>query len=130
MKNLLTLTQQENKVYNLLLEGYNQKEIAKVLMCSEFTVATHKQNIYEKKFVNSIQQLLADEIKRLKQEMSNMQKNEITAGAYSEVQNIIKSLTINEKFFEQKLKNHKKKERDKQLECLKNNYRKMLEYIF
>ena len=62
--------------------------------------------------------------------MYELKKDEVTAGAYSEIQNMIKLLTINETFFEQKLKNHKKAKNNKQLQCVKNSYKRILKYIF
>lgn len=61
----LFLTPRETEIYNLMLEGLNVKEIARKLYLANCTVATHKLAIYQKKGVNSIQQLLAQRIDEL-----------------------------------------------------------------
>jgi DNA-binding CsgD family transcriptional regulator len=49
----LNLTQRENDVLKLLVQGHSQKRIAQYLMISHHTVADHCKSIYQKMGVNS-----------------------------------------------------------------------------
>lgn len=69
----LFLTPRETEIYNLMLEGLNVKEIARKLYLANCTVATHRLAIYQKKGVNSIQQLLAKRINELENTVRELQ---------------------------------------------------------
>lgn len=60
------LTPREQQIYALLCEGIAPVDIAERLMISKRTVDFHTQNLYDKCQVSNCQQLLANEIKRLK----------------------------------------------------------------
>ena len=74
------LSPRECEIYRLLLQGLGQKEIALKLNIAICTVNTHLQAIYQKKFVNSQKELMAQRIKELEdvlQEIFNLAgKNE------------------------------------------------------
>jgi DNA-binding CsgD family transcriptional regulator len=53
------LTEREQELLNLLLEGVSPKEIAHKLDISVHTVAFHRNNLYRKLGINSLQELLA-----------------------------------------------------------------------
>lgn len=59
------MTPRENEVYNLIIEGFSVKDIAKKLNISVYTVITFKNAILAKNNVNSIVELLAKKIKEL-----------------------------------------------------------------
>lgn len=59
------LSPREIEVYNLLLEGKGQKEIAQELKIAVSTANTHLQIIYQKKFANGQKELMARRIKEL-----------------------------------------------------------------
>ena len=52
------LTKREKSVFELLMEGYNNKEIAKELEIGIRTVETHRHNILKKLNVTSLQKLI------------------------------------------------------------------------
>ena len=52
------LTQREKDVINELVKGKTQKEIAKKLNLSEYTIKTHRQNIYRKLKISNIVELI------------------------------------------------------------------------
>ena len=53
-----TLTNQENKIVNLICEGMSNKEIASTLFISSNTVKTHIRNLYSKLEITNRQQLI------------------------------------------------------------------------
>jgi DNA-binding CsgD family transcriptional regulator len=53
------LTSQEQKVFNLLVEGISPKDIAYKLNISNRTLDFHRNNIYKKLDIHSVQELLA-----------------------------------------------------------------------
>ena len=59
------LTNMEEKVYSLLSQGLSVKETADKLFIGVSTVRTHKNSIFKKKEIHSIQELLAERIKEL-----------------------------------------------------------------
>lgn len=71
MKNIFDLTKRETEIKNLIIEGYNKHKIGKILNISIFTVECHTRNILDKEQVHSKVELLAKEIKRLKNEINN-----------------------------------------------------------
>lgn len=66
---LCKLTNTEEKVYSLLSQGLNDKEIADKLFIGVSTVRTHKKNIFKKTGIHSLQELLAERIKELEIEV-------------------------------------------------------------
>lgn len=70
---LFTLTKRETEVYNLLLKGLNITEIAQQMRLSYTTVHTYRTLIYQKKGVNTIQQLLAQRIQELQDTIQELQ---------------------------------------------------------
>lgn len=52
------LTNQENKIANLICEGLSNKEIASTLFISSSTVKTHIRNLYSKLEISNRQQLI------------------------------------------------------------------------
>lgn len=59
------MTPREHEIYNLIIEGFSVKDIAKKLNISLATVRTHKNAILAKNNVNSVLELLAKKIKEL-----------------------------------------------------------------
>lgn len=59
------MTPRENEVYNLIIEGFSVKDIAKKLNISVYTVITFKNAILAKNNVNSVIELLAQKIKEM-----------------------------------------------------------------
>ena len=57
------ITKREEEIINLLMDGFSYKEIAKILYISNTTLKSHLTNIFRKKQVNSLQQLLVKEYK-------------------------------------------------------------------
>jgi len=53
-----TMTERENKIIELLCSGYNYKDVAKIECISLSTVKTHIYNIFQKKGVSSLQELI------------------------------------------------------------------------
>jgi RNA polymerase sigma factor (sigma-70 family) len=56
---LETLSPREREVFNLLLEGLSQKDIAQKLNISHSTLDFHRTNLYKKLGVHSIKELFA-----------------------------------------------------------------------
>ena len=52
------ITEKENRIIELLCTGYNYKEIADMEFVSLATIKTHIHNIFQKKGVNSLQELI------------------------------------------------------------------------
>ena len=67
----LTLLPSEKRVYTLLLKGFAPKRIAELLCIEHSTVVTHRQRIFQKKFVTTTQELLAQRIKELEIELES-----------------------------------------------------------
>ena len=59
------LTNREQEVLECLMDGLDYKGTAKELCITLATLNTHKDNIFQKKGVNTLQQLLVNEYKRL-----------------------------------------------------------------
>lgn len=59
------MTQREKEVFQLLLKGKSNKEIARELEISEFTARDHVSSIFRKKGVNKRTELLASVMGRL-----------------------------------------------------------------
>ncbi len=53
------LTQRERDIINLISHGHSSKKIAEILCISNYTVETHKKNIFRKLKFNSATELLA-----------------------------------------------------------------------
>lgn len=66
------LSPREIEVYNLLLQGKRKREIADILVISPCTVKSHMDFIYQKKFVNSIGELMALRIKELEEKINEL----------------------------------------------------------
>jgi len=62
------LTQKEKEVLELLKRGFSYEECARELVLSQTTVKTHINNLFQKKQVNSHQQLLINEFNPQKTE--------------------------------------------------------------
>lgn len=77
------LTKREQEVLDCLMDGLDYKATAKKLCIVPTTLYTHRNNIFQKKDVNSLQQLLVKEYKK-KLDSSNLQKqfDEIRKQAY------------------------------------------------
>ncbi len=61
--NIIELTPQENKIYNLIKDGDSNKEIASKLHVSVSTIKTHINNIYKKMGISSRKELLNNPLK-------------------------------------------------------------------
>ena len=61
MKDNFDLTKTEKTVYELLLQGYNTKEISEKLFITLHTSKVHRNNILKKTKAKSIHKLLAKE---------------------------------------------------------------------
>lgn len=68
------LSKREKEVYDLFITGASTRDVAKCLSLSRKTVQTHRNNIFNKKCVNSIQELLSNEIKALKEENQQLKR--------------------------------------------------------
>lgn len=79
------LTQREHEVWQLLAQGYSDKEICERLVLAHSTVTTHKNKIYEKLSISGptvriqaviiyFEQLLSQETKHLRDLMGSVQK--------------------------------------------------------
>lgn len=66
------LSPREIEIYNLLLQGKRRKEIAALLFIAPCTVKTHMDFIYQKKFVNSQEELMALRIKELEEKINEL----------------------------------------------------------
>lgn len=58
MKEILLLTNKEKEVYNILMEGYTMKEVAKKLNVKFSTINFHTKSIYKKLNVHSQKELI------------------------------------------------------------------------
>lgn len=58
------ITKREEEIINLLMDGFSYKDIAQKLYISITTLKSHLTNIFIKKQVNSLQQLLVKEYKK------------------------------------------------------------------
>lgn len=67
------ITKREEEITNLLMDGFSYKDVSQNLYISITTLKSHIRNIFQKKQVNSLQQLLVKEYKR-KIEFLNRQK--------------------------------------------------------
>lgn len=67
------ITKREEEIINLLMDGFSYKDIAQRLYISITTLKSHITNIFKKKQVNSLQQLLVKEYKK-KPEFLNKQE--------------------------------------------------------
>ena len=59
------LTRREQEVLDCLMDGLDYKETAKKLSITITTLYSHRNNIFQKKDVNSLQQLIVKEYKAL-----------------------------------------------------------------
>ena len=66
------MTGREQKVLTLVIEGKTNKEIAKIIGASDFTVREHVSSILHKIGVRSRVELLAAEIKKLESQKKNL----------------------------------------------------------
>lgn len=66
---LSCLSASEREVYDLAIEGYSLKEIAQKRNVAKCTVQTQLNSIYQKLVISSRIELMALEIKRLKNEL-------------------------------------------------------------
>ena len=64
------LTKTEKIVYELLLQGYNTKEISEKLFISLPTSKVHRNNILKKTKTKSIHKLLANELTTMEKELT------------------------------------------------------------
>lgn len=74
------LSPREVEIYNLLLQGKQEKEIASLLIVAPCTVRTHMSVIYQKKFVNSQEELMALRIKELEERINELTRTTNRAG--------------------------------------------------
>lgn len=54
------LTPRQREVYRLLLQGYSDVKISKLLIITEWTAKAHRHNIYTKLAISSIHDLIHD----------------------------------------------------------------------
>lgn len=59
------LTPRESEIYNFILKGYKDKDIASELCITEATVKKHKEHIIDKKMVDNKIGLLVQRIEEL-----------------------------------------------------------------
>ena len=64
------LTKTEKTVYELLLQGYNTKEISEKLFIALHTSKVHRNNILKKTKAKSIHKLLAKELTTMEKELA------------------------------------------------------------
>ncbi len=55
----IRLTSRENEVRNLAAQGLKSKQIAAMLLISEYTVSNHRKSILKKKGIKSMKELSA-----------------------------------------------------------------------
>lgn len=65
----IALTPKEEEIYILMLNGLKPQEIADRLVLARCTVATHIAHIFQKKGVYSTQELLAEKIRELEEQI-------------------------------------------------------------
>lgn len=70
----IKLTPKEDEVYKLLLKGFGMYDIAIELDKSPSTIQTQMNNIYNKRYCNSKQGLLAQRIEELESEVSKLKQ--------------------------------------------------------
>ena len=70
MKDNFDLTKTEKIVYELLLQGYNTKEISEKLFITLHTSKVHRNNILKKTKAKSIHKLLAKELTTMEKELT------------------------------------------------------------
>lgn len=76
------LTTREQGIYELLLKGFNKKQISKIIYLAPSTINYHMDNIYIKKGVNSQTQLLAQRIEELEKEIEEIKKQKALSAKY------------------------------------------------
>ena len=70
MKDNFELIKTEKTVYELLLQGYNTKEISEKLFITLHTSKVHRNNILKKTKAKSIHKLLAKELTTMEKELA------------------------------------------------------------
>lgn len=75
MKNYQNLTNRENEVKDLLIQGLTNGQIAKELFISIGTVKTHIKNIFEKLCVSNRMEVALCEIEKLRAEVVSLKEN-------------------------------------------------------
>ena len=65
------LTKREQEVLDCLMDGLDYKETAKKLGITITTLYSHRNNIFQKKEVNSLPELLVKEYKKRLNEVTN-----------------------------------------------------------
>lgn len=75
----IELSGREREVYNLLLAGLRNKEIADRLYLSPTTVSTHIQSIFNKRCCSSRLELMAERIQELEEEVRNVRRVQSTS---------------------------------------------------
>lgn len=70
MLSIIPLSSRESEIYSLLLKGKKLQRIADELGLKRCTVASHVQNIYNKKSVNSRAELLVNRIEELQNQLN------------------------------------------------------------
>ena len=70
MKDNFELTKTEKIVYELLLQGYDTKEISEKLFITLHTSKVHRNNILKKTKAKSIHKLLAKELTTMEKELA------------------------------------------------------------
>ena len=75
MKNYQNLTNRENEVKDLLIQGLTNGQIAKKLFISISTVKTHIKNIFEKLCVSKRMEVALCEIEKLRAEVVSLKEN-------------------------------------------------------
>ena len=71
---LNTLTKQETRIYNLILQGKRRKDIMNILHLSQGTINTHESNIYSKLYVHSKNELLYKRIQELEEKINELSR--------------------------------------------------------
>lgn len=101
---MMKLTKREEQVYNLLIKGYSESEIAGLLCVELSTINTHKIRILKKKGVHSVKQLLVAELNLLRAVVDNIYTN-LKAGINVDLDDlVINSRIINMGEYFEKLK--------------------------
>jgi len=72
---ILPLTQRELEVYDLLMKGYKQIDIADKLIVEMSTIHSHIMNILVKKLCHSRYELMAKRIKELEDEIDLLKQS-------------------------------------------------------
>ena len=110
----LSLTKREKEIYDLLLDGLSREEIAAALFIEPETTRTHMSNIYHKKGVRNIRELLGKECKKFRHILSRYEANALKSFEASQYlsEQVLKLKAENEKL------NVMLSIRDKQIERL------------